>query len=144
VYRCVTRSEPLRRDISLALYRAAQEALTNIRKHAQASKVLLRLRYEDEVIGLLVLDNGRGASSGDTQQQGGGFGLIGLRERIELLGGQVIYGPSEQGGYRVLVRIPGPPALPTPLTPSPAIAARAGEETSQATGEQHGHEPFMV
>src|SRR5579872_6919533 len=44
-------------DISLALYRAVQESLTNIRKHAQASKVLLRLRYEDRVIELLILDN---------------------------------------------------------------------------------------
>ena len=95
-------------DISLALYRAVQEALTNIRKHAQASKVLVRLRYEDDALELLVLDNGHGVSKVDAQQQGGGFGLVGLRERIELLGGQVSHGPAEQGGYRVTVRVPGP------------------------------------
>jgi signal transduction histidine kinase len=105
-------------DIVLALYRATQEALTNIRKHAQASKVLVRLRYEDGIIELLVLDNGQGASTGDGQQQGGGFGLVGLRERVELLGGQVIYGPAEQGGYRVMVRVPGPPASQMPLLAS--------------------------
>jgi signal transduction histidine kinase len=101
-------------DIALALYRTTQEALTNIRKHAQASKVLVRLRYEDGVIELLVLDNGQGVSTGDAQQ-GSGFGLIGLRERVELLGGQVTHGPAEQGGYRVMVRVPGPPAPQTPL-----------------------------
>ncbi|MGH2493587.1 MAG: sensor histidine kinase [Ktedonobacteraceae bacterium] len=100
-------------DISLALYRAVQEALTNIRKHAQASKALVRLRYEDGVIELLVLDNGQGISTGDAQQQGSGFGLIGLRERVELLGGQVAHGPAEQGGYRVTVRVPAPPASQT-------------------------------
>lgn len=95
-------------DISLALYRAAQEAFTNIRKHARASKVLLRLRYEDGAIELLVQDNGQGAATDDAQQQGSGFGLVGLRERIELLGGQVSHGPAEQGGYRVTVRVPIP------------------------------------
>ena len=127
-------------DVSLALYRAAQEALTNIRKHAQASKVLLRLRYEDGVIELLVLDNGRVAAASETQHQGSGFGLIGLRERIELLGGQVTHGPAEQGGYRVMVRLPGPPAPQAPSLPDPA---RPGQETLQAIAEQ-GHEPFRI
>src|SRR5260370_28749955 len=68
-------------DLQVALYRAVQETLTNVRKHAHASKVLVRLRYEDEMLELLVLDNGRGAS-GDANSQAEGFGLIGLRERI--------------------------------------------------------------
>ncbi len=97
-------------DISVALYRAVQETLTNIRKHAEASKVLVRLRYEDGMIDLLVLDNGKGAARSASEHQGGGFGLVGLRERIELLGGQVSYGPTEQGGYRVTVRVPLPAA----------------------------------
>ena len=107
-------------DISVALYRAVQEALTNIRKHARASKALVRLRYEGGVIELLVQDNGQGASRDATQQQGGGFGLIGLRERIELLGGRVCYGPAEQGGYRVTVRVPGPPSPEMPSLANPA------------------------
>lgn len=102
-----TELPPLPPDISVALYRAAQEAFTNIRKHAQASKVLLRLRYEDETVELLVLDNGRGTSDIDTEQRDG-FGLIGLRERTELLGGCVSFDPVEQGGYRVVVRVPVP------------------------------------
>ena len=102
-----TELPPLPPDISVALYRAAQEAFTNIRKHAQASKVLLRLRYEDETVELLVLDNGRGTSNIDSEQRDG-FGLIGLRERTELLGGCVSFDSVEQGGYRVVVHVPVP------------------------------------
>ncbi len=95
-------------DVQVAFYRAAQEAFTNVHKHARASKVLARLRYEEGIVELLVLDNGCGVPTGGASQQGSGFGLIGIRERIELLGGQVAHGPSEQGGYRVTVCIPVP------------------------------------
>lgn len=97
-------------DISVALYRTVQETLTNIRRHAEASKVLVRLRYEDGMMDLLVLDNGKSEAHSASERQGEGFGLIGLRERIELLGGQVSYGSDEQGGYRVTVRVPVPAA----------------------------------
>lgn len=99
---------PLSPEIQLAFYRAAQEALTNVRKHAQAKKVLVRLRYEDEILELVVRDNGNGSSQERVYQRTGGFGLIGLRERIELLGGQVTHGPLEPSGYRVTmsIRIP--------------------------------------
>jgi signal transduction histidine kinase len=100
-------------DIHVAFYRAAQEALTNVRKHAQASKVLIRLRYEEGVVELLVRDNGN-ISTHAKAQSGSGFGLIGLRERIELLNGQIVHGPSEQGGYRVTVRVPVPATAQMP------------------------------
>jgi signal transduction histidine kinase len=90
-------------DVQVAFYRAAQEAFTNVRKHSQASKVLARLRYENDSLELLVLDNGCGMAP---PEKGGGFGLVGLRERFELLGGQVVYGQSKQGGFRVSVRAP--------------------------------------
>lgn len=105
-----TELPPLSPDIAVALYRAVQETLTNIRKHTQASKVLVRLRYEHGALDLLVLDNGKDAAHTVLEYQGEGFGLIGLRERIELLGGQVSYGPAEQGGYRVTVHTPVPAA----------------------------------
>lgn len=95
-------------DVRHTMYRVAQEALTNVRKHAKASKVLIRLRYEQEQLTLLVLDNGPSQQSIDKKEEqktGGGFGLIGLRERIELLGGQVSYGPADTG-YRVLASVP--------------------------------------
>ncbi len=93
-------------ELQLALYRAAQEALTNVRKHARASRVLLRLRYENGYFELMVRDNGQGMPSQSSTPRNGGFGLTGLRERIELLCGQVAHGPVEPSGYRVLVRIP--------------------------------------
>jgi signal transduction histidine kinase len=97
-------------DLQVALYRALQESLTNVRKHAHASKVLVRLRYENDLLELVVLDNGRGMPSNEADSQQEGFGLIGLRERIELLGGQVTFGPAEPAGYRVSVQIPVPPS----------------------------------
>ncbi len=93
-------------DIQVALYRVAQELLTNVRKHAHATKVLLRLRYEENVLELLVRNNGIAPESDTAQPQNGGFGLIGLRERIELLGGDVTYGAVDPNGFRVTVRIP--------------------------------------
>ena len=116
-----TELPPLSPDISVALYRAVQEALTNIRKHAQASKVLVRLRYEDGALELLVLDNGKGMADTTPDRHGEGFGLVGLRERIELLGGQVSYGPAEQGGYRVRVRVP------VPAAPSASLDVQQGK-----------------
>jgi signal transduction histidine kinase len=91
-------------DARVALYRAAQEALTNARKHARASKVLVRLRVEADAAELTVLDNGvgRAAHAADTS----GFGLIGMRERVALLGGTVAAGPEERGGWRVEARVP--------------------------------------
>lgn len=103
-----TELPPLAPDLQVALYRAAQEALTNVRKHARATKVLLRLRYENETLELVILDNGdpESAAGHDLQKQRGGFGLIGLRERVELLGGDIAYGPAQSAGFRVMVCIP--------------------------------------
>jgi signal transduction histidine kinase len=92
--------------IQVAFYRVAQEALTNIRKHTQASKVLLRLRYEDERLEMLIRDNGQALLTSETKKKEGGFGLIGLSERVKLLGGDVEYGPTDEGGYRVIVHVP--------------------------------------
>lgn len=92
-------------DIHVALYRVAQETLTNVRKHAHATKVLIRLRYEEDLLELVILDNGRGSSIDNADQPCGGFGLIGLRERIELLGGYIMYGPAQPSGYRVTIQL---------------------------------------
>ena len=120
-----TELPPLSPDVSVALYRAVQETLTNIRKHAQASKVLVRLRYEDGTLELLVLDNGKGTAHTTPERQGEGFGLVGLRERIELLGGEVSYGPAEQGGYRVRVLVP------VPAAPSASFGVNQGRSEAE-------------
>jgi signal transduction histidine kinase len=92
-------------ELRVALYRCAQEALTNIRRHAAASKVLVRMRVDDCSTELTVLDNGAGAdSSADGHEPG--FGLLGMRERIALLGGTATAGPETGRGWRVEVRVP--------------------------------------
>jgi len=88
----------------LALYRCAQEALTNIRKHANASRALLRLRVDDHTVEFLALDNGRGESTG--AEHAPGFGLLGIRERLALLGGTSSIGPEPGKGWRVQVTLP--------------------------------------
>jgi signal transduction histidine kinase len=116
-------------DLQVALYRAVQEALTNVRGHAYASKVLVRLRYENDLLELVVLDNGSGESTSELANQHGGFGLIGLQERIELLGGQVTYGPAEPTGYRVCIRI-HVPFRPSPGEISNGVTSGVKEEDS--------------
>ena len=88
----------------LALYRCAQEALTNIRKHSNATRVLLRLRVDDHKAELLTLDDGRGAST--DAENAPGFGLLGICERVALLGGTSSMGPEPGKGWRVQVTLP--------------------------------------
>ncbi len=94
-------------DASLALYRTAQEALTNVRRHAAPDRVELRLEYGDDATVLVVEDHAeRGMAvpvSGSTS--GGGYGLTGMRERAELLGGQLLAAPTEHG-FRVELWLP--------------------------------------
>jgi len=90
-------------DTGLALYRAAQEALTNVRKHAPGAPVELHLSYRPDDVELAVV-NGPG-SNGVLAGAGGGYGLTGLRERAQLAGGEFSAGPRD-GGWRVGVRIP--------------------------------------
>jgi signal transduction histidine kinase len=85
-----------------ALFRAAQEGLTNIRKHSHASRALMRLDFRTPSRVILELsDNGVGAN-GTT----GGFGLVGLRERIELIGGTVDAANRLEGGFALRVEVP--------------------------------------
>ena len=117
-------TRPLGPDLSMTLYRCAQEALTNIRKHARATKVLVSLSTSDEPVSqveLTVLDNGQGAADRNGTHeahdaQTAGYGLLGMRERVALLGGTVIAGPGPARGWRVEVVIP--------LTPLVAHIAR--------------------
>jgi len=91
--------------VDLAAFRIAQEALTNVVKHAGPAHVEVRIRYGPDELDLEVVDDGRGAASG-LEAIGGGHGLVGMRERVELYGGSLSTGPSPGGGYRVRARIP--------------------------------------
>lgn len=92
-------------EVGLTLYRCAQEALTNIRKHARATKVLLRLSTNNEQMELTVLDNGHGDLP-EHEHSASGFGLRGMRERVESLRGTLRAGPEPRQGWRVEVMIP--------------------------------------
>jgi signal transduction histidine kinase len=94
-------------DAGLALYRAAQEAVSNARKHAPGAAISVCLNF-DRAATVLIVTNGpcpRGGSASLLSQSGGGFGLRGMRERIELLGGNVLAEPREQG-WTVQVAVP--------------------------------------
>lgn len=92
-------------EVRVAVYRCVQESLTNIRKHADATKVLVRLRLEADELVLLVRDNGRGSVTRSGAQQPG-FGLVGMRERIVLLGGTLRCGSEPGAGWRVELCVP--------------------------------------
>ena len=91
-------------DARLTVYRVAQEALTNIRKHAQASRVEIRLAYEPCGTRLIIEDTGR-HSKRPAPGEGTGYGLTGMRERAELLGGSLAAGPTDCG-FRVELQVP--------------------------------------
>ena len=90
-------------EARLAVYRTAQEALTNVRRHAVADRVDLRLRYGDDGTWLTVEDHGRPANG--SAEPGLGYGLTGMRERAELLGGRLVAGPTADG-FRVELFLP--------------------------------------
>ncbi len=94
-------SDRLDPDARLTLFRTAQEALTNVRKHAHAERVELRLAFEQAGARLSVEDFGESNGAGD----GGGYGLTGMRERAELLGGTLAAGPTG-AGFRVELWVP--------------------------------------
>ena len=95
-------------DQCQTLYRCVQEALTNIRKHADATKVLVRLSTSsgaENQVELTILDNGQGSVS-PSEAGSCGFGLLGMRERVALLSGRLQAGPQADHGWRVEIVFP--------------------------------------
>jgi signal transduction histidine kinase len=147
----VTGARALPPGLDLAAYRVVQEALTNVIKHAGQARTAVRIEYRPHELLITVSDDGRPADTplpGPSQghRQGpGGRGLIGLRERIAIYGGELDAGPRPGGGWRVLARIPLEPAEPAascsrtspPSTSSPpsgwyAAATRCSPRPSPA------------
>ena len=91
--------------IASALYRITQESLTNVAKYAQASTAEIRLERDGDWVELAVRDNGRGIEAAD-QEKRGTFGLLGIRERVTLLGGEVAIKGEPGQGSEVRARIP--------------------------------------
>ncbi|MGX8907506.1 sensor histidine kinase [Streptomyces netropsis] len=101
---------PLPSGVELTAYRIVQEALTNTRKHGGPDAAAsVRLTYFDDGLGLLVEDDGRGAQH-ELYEEGGadgmGHGMIGMRERVGMVGGTLDAGPRAGGGFRISVLLP--------------------------------------
>ncbi|WP_394431860.1 sensor histidine kinase [Streptomyces sp. SGAir0957] len=105
---------PLPSGVELTAYRIVQEALTNTRKHGGPNAgASVRLVYFDDGLGLLVEDDGKGAPHElyeDGGADGRGHGLIGMRERIGMVGGTLDAGPRPGGGFRISALLPLKPA----------------------------------
>lgn len=95
--------------ITLALFRAVQEALTNVLKHAGASRVAVSLVRGDDAVSLEIADDGHGAGNAAA---GSRHGLAGMRERIAALDGTVAAGMAPGGGFRVSISVPLSGAAP--------------------------------
>ena len=101
--------ENLPEDMEHNLLRIAQEAVTNASKHAQASRIEVRLERTDRIVNLKVTDNGCGFQTDDAfAGMGGHFGLIGIRERAERIGGEFRLGSQPGAGTEVEVTVPLP------------------------------------
>ncbi len=94
------------KPVQLALYRIAQESLTNITRHAEgATHATITLERRGGSYRLEVRDDGRGATAG-TASESGGRGVLGMHERAELLGGHLSAGPADGGGFAVVAELP--------------------------------------
>jgi signal transduction histidine kinase len=89
-----------------AAYRILQESITNAIRHAGPARVTVTLTYGPEELELRVTDDGRGQ---DGPAAAGGQGIVGMRERAALLGGELTAGPRPGGGFQVRARLPLPP-----------------------------------
>jgi signal transduction histidine kinase len=102
------------RTTLMALYRATQEGLTNVQRHAGASRVEIELRFDEETVRLRLSDNGRGFDPRAVEAPGaggssGGFGLQGIRERLELVLGQLEIRSDPAHGAELLMTAPRRP-----------------------------------
>jgi signal transduction histidine kinase len=113
------RQHPLPPSLGLTVFRIVQEALTNARKHAGQTEAYVQLTYRHDRITVEVRDNGAGSPAGLLVSSGaghpgvvrpgagsGGYGLIGMQERVALQGGSLVAGRLESGGFRVAASLP--------------------------------------
>ena len=94
--------------VDLSAYRIVQEALTNALKHAGPARAHVAVRYRRDEVELEISDDGPGNGAA---AEGGGHGLVGMRERVSVYGGRLETGSRPGGGYAVKVRLPFEPAL---------------------------------
>jgi signal transduction histidine kinase len=100
---CEGTAHVLPRMIDMSAYRIIQESLTNVAKHTEASHTRVQVRYEPDLLVLTVADDGHGTTG---KQRRNGRGIIGMRERVAMLGGYLEAGPNEAGGFEVHAELP--------------------------------------
>ena len=93
---------PVPPGVDLSAYRIIQEALTNVLKHAGPARATVRLAYGSDALVVSIQDDGAQAAA----PNGSGHGLIGIRERVAVVGGEVTAGPGADGGFEVRARLP--------------------------------------
>ncbi|MGI5285204.1 sensor histidine kinase [Nonomuraea polychroma] len=109
---------PLHVEVETSLLRVAQEALHNVAKHASADRVQVTVSYMEDVVALDVRDNGRGFAAEATN--GGGFGLMAMRQRVTRLAGNFVIETAPGEGTGICTTVPAIPAGPsTPARPDP-------------------------
>uniref|UniRef100_UPI0030C6CC13 sensor histidine kinase n=1 Tax=Streptomyces lonarensis TaxID=700599 RepID=UPI0030C6CC13 len=130
---CDGSPRPLPSGVELTAYRIVQEALTNTRKHGgPGAAASVRLTYGGDALSVLAEDDGRGAQAwlyGDRGHDGHGHGLIGMRERVGMVGGRLETGPRPGGGFRIRATLPVADAAPKGVgagATGPAGPARTG------------------
>ena len=94
------------RSIDLSAYRVVQESLTNTLKHAHAASARVRLHYGSDALDVEVTDDGRGAAARLLEAPHRGYGLAGMRERVAMVGGEIVAQPGANGGFVVRARLP--------------------------------------
>ena len=114
--------ERLPADLEIACYRVVQEALTNVVRHAQAQQVRVEFRQQEEDVQLVIRDDGVGFNLEAVQRgaaRGASFGVLGMKERVDLLGGQIEFISNPGQGTGIQVRFPLS-SQPTPVAKSQA------------------------
>ncbi|MFG2912013.1 histidine kinase [Kitasatospora sp. NPDC048298] len=119
----------------LAVHRLVQEALTNARKYAHAAPVTVRVGYGAPATTVEVR-NGPGEAPPDEPRTGGGYGLVGLSERVGALGGHLDAGPDGGGGFRLSARLPAPDRPPR-TAPDPGPTRGDGPASPPGAARPH-------
>lgn len=117
-------ARPLSPGVDLTAYRIIQEALTNATKHAPDHAARVRLRYDGSRLLITVTNDGTRHGGAVPPMPGGGYGLMGMRERAHSVGGDLRAGPRPEGGFEVAAALPF-----QPHTPADAPTGRRPEET---------------
>ena len=103
--------------IEIGIFRVAQEALNNVVKHAQALSVRIRVEFAAHGVTVIIEDDGRGFEESDDNSANGHFGLLGMRERLQILDGNLTIKSVPGRGTKVLITVP----TPKPITGIVAI-----------------------